>query len=154
MPDYTKRILKGAVDFEPGEQVLKTLAAQPPGSLTRGMNETLNVGYGYRKGRKQKALHAEGATGLAGSVPPQNVYLTLTDRRLVLHTMSKLGKPEDLAAQFRFDQIAAVRFEKRRLEGGTLEVAFADETSVDFLITQRQKPEDFVTAWDRVGGRA
>jgi hypothetical protein len=151
MPDYTKRVLKGAgSDLEPDEQVLKSLAGQPPGSLTRGMNETLNIGYGFREGRKQKALHAEGAVGLAASIPPQNVYVTLTDRRLLVHTMSRLGKPEDLAADFRLDQVKAIRFEKKRLEGGSLQVMFSDETGVDLLIVQRQKPEEFLEAWYQV----
>lgn len=154
MPDFTKRVVKGAgADFEPGERVLKSLAGQPPGSLTRGMNETLNVGYGLREGRKQKAQHAEEGVGLAARVPPRNVYVTLTDRRLLFHVMSKLGKPEDLVAEFRFEQVAEIRFEKRRMEGGSLQVTFDDDTGVDLLIVQRQKPADFVDAWHQVGGR-
>lgn len=154
MPDYTKRVLKGVgSDLEPGEQVLKSLAGQPPGSLTRGMNEKLNVAYGLREGRKQKTLHAEETVGLAAKVPPQNVYVTLTDRRLLVHTMSTLGKPEDLAAAYRFDQIKTMHFEKKRLEGGSLQMLFADDTSVDLLIVQRQKPEVFLGAWDRVNRR-
>ena len=38
MPDFTKRVVKGAsADLEAGEPIITALAAQPPGSLTRGV---------------------------------------------------------------------------------------------------------------------
>jgi hypothetical protein len=64
--------------------------------------------------------------------------------------MSRLGKPEDLAADFRLDQVKTIRFEKKRLEGRSLQVMFSDETGVDLLIVQRQKPEEFLEAWYQV----
>lgn len=64
--------------------------------------------------------------------------------------MSKLGKPEELAAQFRFDQVKTIQFKKKRLKGGSLQVTFSDETGLDLLIVQRQKPEEFMEAWDQI----
>ncbi len=149
MPDFTKRVAKAAAaSLAPGESIHKSLAGQPPGSLTRGMNERFNVEYGIIRGRKEKARHAEEAVGLGAAIPPRNVYLTLTDRRMLVHTMSKVGKVEDLVAEYDYRQITDVRFEKTRLDGGVLELTFRDETGVDFLITQRQKPEVFVAVWE------
>jgi hypothetical protein len=155
MPDFTKRVVKGASsDLGPGEQVIRAVVAQPPGSITRGITETGSTAFGYRRGRKQKARHEAEVTGLAAQIPPQNVYLTLTDRRVLIHVMTKMGNPEQLVAQYRFDQIASIRCDPKRFKAGSLEVTFADETAVDLLVVQRQDPVSFVAEWDRASGRA
>jgi len=151
MPDFTKRVRKGiASDLEPGEAVLKALSGQPPGSLTRGMNEKFNVGYGILKGRREKRRHEATEVGLAARIPPRNVYLTLTDRRLLVHTHSKLGVPEDLVAGFSLDQIASIDLDSGRFGSGNIVVAFEDESSVDLLIVSRQRPVEFIDAWGEV----
>jgi hypothetical protein len=153
VPDFTKRVVKRAAgDLEPGEAVLRSVVAQPPGSLTRGINEPGgNVVSGFRDGRRAKQEHAGGTTGLAAAVPPQNVYLTLTDRRLLVHTMSSMGSPRHLAAAFTLDRLARLTLEPRR-GGGILLVAFVDGTSVDFLVVQSQHPEEFLAVWEGLGG--
>lgn len=104
--------------LEEGESILKTLAAQPPGSISRGINETMSTGYGLVKGRREKKAHHAEAIGLAAAIPPQNVYLTLTDRRVLVHTHSKLGVPQKQVAQFTFDQLSSIRFDPGRFGSG------------------------------------
>ena len=151
MPDFTKRVRKGIAGYlHPGEEVIKALSAQPPGSLTRGINETGDTARGFYRGQKEKKRHAAEASGLAGSIPPQNVFLALTGLRLLIFTMSKLGSPDDLVADIAFPQIDRVGFTKGRFGSGTIDVAFEDGTGIDFLIVSRQRPEEFITAWEQV----
>ena len=151
MPDFTKRVAKGiAGDLQPGEQVLKALSAQPPGSLTRGINESGDTFRGMYRGGKDKRAHGEQAIGMSASIPPRNVFLTLTDRRLLVHTMTKLGSAEELAAEFDFERIHGFELDRGRFGSGTLDLVFTDETGVDFLIVQRQRPEEFMAAWETV----
>jgi hypothetical protein len=152
MPNFTKRVARRAAgDLAAGETVLRAVVGQPPGSLTRGINEPRgNLVSGLREGRRSKRERAGGSAGLAAAVPPQNVYLTLTDRRLLVHTMTVLGSPKGLAAAFALDRVARVTLESRRNRGNLL-VAFTDGTSVDFLVVPSQHPEEFLAVWERLG---
>jgi hypothetical protein len=150
MPNFTKRVARRAAgDLEAGETVLRAVVGQPPGSLTRGINEPGgNLVSGLREGRRSR--RAGGTAGLAAAVPPQNVYLTLTDRRLLVHTMTVLGSPKGLAAAFALDRVARVTLESGRNRGNLL-VAFTDGTSVDFLVVPSQHPKEFLAVWERLG---
>ncbi len=151
MPDFTKRVAKAiAGELHPGEAIVKALSAQPPGSLTRGINETGDTYRGMYRGRKEKQRHEAEAAGMAARIPPRNVFLTLTERRLLIHTMSKLGSPEELVADVPFDQIGRVDFEAKRFGSGSLDLVFIDDTGIDILIVQRQRPEEFVAAWEHL----
>lgn len=153
MPDFTKRVARRAAGIlEAGETVLRSVVAQPPGSLTRGINEPGgSVVSGVREGRRGKREHAGEAGGLAGTIPPQNVYLTLTDRRMLVHTMSWVGSPADLVATLDLGRIARMTLEPGR-SGGTLTVAFADGTSIDFLVVNSQHPREFLAVWNEREG--
>jgi hypothetical protein len=152
VPDFTRRVARRAAgDLQPGEAVLRAVVAQPPGSLTRGINEPGgNLVSGLRQGRRDKREHGAEAAGLAAAVPPRNVYLTLTDRRLLVHTMSVLGSPKALAAALPLDRLARLTLDQQR-NSGILLVRFADGTSVDFLVVKSQHPEEFLATWDRLG---
>ena len=151
MPDFTKRVAKAiAGELQPGESVIRTLSAQPPGSMTRGINETGDTYRGMYRGRKEKKRHEEEAAGLAARIPPRNVFLTLTDRRVLVHTMRGLGSPDELVADLGFDQVRSIDFDAKRFGAGTIDVTFADETGVDFLLVSRQRPEEFIEAWERL----
>jgi len=151
MPDFTKRVAKAiGGELQPGESIVKALSAQPPGSIARGMNETGDVARGLSRGRKGKQEHSEGALGIAARIPPRNVFLTLTDRRLLVHTMRGMGSPDELVADLSFDQVGSIEFDAKRFGAGTIDVTFADETGVDFLIVSRQRPEEFIEAWKRL----
>lgn len=87
---------------------------------------------------------------LADRVPKQNVYVTLTNQRLIVHSASTLGKPKDLVAEFGHDEIASMHVIKKKLDPGEFVVIYADDSITNLDMQTRQGPEEMVAAWESV----
>ena len=156
MPDLTRRVRKHrASDLRSGENVLRSLFGQPPGSKTRTLNSYAGeaIGASGRRigdpldltGKQVAAWNAQFDNPLSSRIPTRNVYITLTDQRLLVHTATVLGKPKKLVAEFALEELKNVRIEK-----GTdpeVFVTYVDDSVTSLVMLSNQKPDEFAEAW-------
>ncbi len=159
MADLTWRVKKHrASDLREGEEYLKSIVGQPPGSKARAVT-TAAEGHFVRPERTHlsewdksgKAVAAHNASiddPLVDRVPTQNVYVTLTNQRMTVHTANLLGKPKDLVAEFSHDEIADVLYKKLPVDPGEVYVVFSDESVLNLDMQTRQDPDALLAAWD------
>ena len=121
--DYTSKVAKEAVALLPdGEVVRKAVVANPAG----GFMDRINVG-DVRVGRAavqaKKTSDAVAEIGcVAATVPRKNAYLAVTDRRLVIFDLTRMGRLKSVIAAFTPDEVAGMHAEKR------------DRTTFDLII--------------------
>ena len=158
MPDLTGRVRKhGSGDLQSDETILKSLVGQPPGSKARALN-TVRLAPGMILPRglsdigadQVLALNKQIENAVANRIPKQNVYITLTDLRMLVHTTTKLGKPKDLVASYSFEEISGVRLDNPKIGDGQVFVQYFDDSITNLLMVTRQNPEEFVDAWNQV----
>ena len=162
MPDLTGRVRKhGAKDLGDGEEILRSIVGQPPGSKARKFNVAAEWAIeGVDKpgqpidvnGSSVLAWNAEIEDPLAERVPKQNVYVTLTNQRLIVHSASTLGKPKELVAEFGHDEVASMHVIEKRMDPGEFVVIYADDSITNLDMQTRQGPEEMVAAWERIAG--
>jgi hypothetical protein len=152
VPDFTRRVAKRITgDLHPGEQVVRSLVVHPPGSMTRGITEAGDAVRGIHRAHKERARHDEEAAGMAARIPARGIFLTVTDVRLLVHGLSKVGTVGEVITEFRFGDVARMSFDAGRFGSGALDVEFADGSAVDFFVAQRQRPQEFVDAFTAAG---
>jgi|GEM_PF-3325201 len=156
MPNLTGRVVKNrSADLREGEEIVRSLVGQPPGSKARKLNHIAEVAVTISSkdisGGQVLAWNEKIDNPLADRVPKQNVYLTITTQRLLVHTASGLGKPKDLAAEFELDDVANVRLDPTS-RGKEAFVHYSDESITNIAMVSPQKPDEFVAAFEQVKG--
>lgn len=156
MPDFSKRVQKKADEFlESGEEFIVAVVAQPPGSISRGVNDS-----GYRTdvatargmaGAMRTKLE-RGDDDLAARVPRSNGYLTLTSRRLLWLRQTRLGMATgEVLAAYTLDEVAGASWSRGTGVGNrALRLTFGDESEASVLIHKSQKPERLQSELDRL----
>jgi hypothetical protein len=156
VPDLTSRVRKHrASDLRSGENILRSLVGQPLGSKARALNTVAGEAIGASgrpignpldlTGKQVAAWNAQLDNPLSGRIPTRNVYITLTDQRLLAHTATVLGKPKALVAEFALEELKDVR-----IEDGTnpeVFVTYVDDSVTSLVMLPNQKPDEFAEAW-------
>ena len=156
MPDLTSRVRKHrAADLRNGENILRSLVGQPPGSKARAFNTAAGEAIGASgrpvgnpldlTGKQVSAWNAQIDDPLSGRIPTRNVYITLTDQRLIVHTATVLGKPKKLVAEFALEELKDVRIEEGR--DTEVFVTYVDDSVTSLVMLSNQKPDEFAEAW-------
>ena len=129
MADLAKKILKHAADtLEPGEQVLETAIVTPRGAMARqavagGVGGVVGLGVAAAMDKKRRDIAPEAPEGTwADQFPKRKVFLSVTDRRLVVHAFGEMmGRPKELLGWVPREVVHAVQMEKAKLaHKGTL----------------------------------
>ncbi len=125
-------------DLHPGEEILAATLVQPAGEMGRQIGRGVGRIAGdlvTGKGAKKRAAALDGAneTGIAASLPANvPLWLGVTPQRVLVWSHSQLkGKPKELQAELRRDQIAGVEVEKKKTVYAMV-VRFSDNSALDF----------------------
>ncbi len=139
MLNPVKKVRKAvAGDLHPGEDIVAATLVQPAGEMVRQIGRGVGGIAGdlvAGKGAKQRAAALDGAdqAGIAATLPSgQPLWLGLTPQRVLVWSHSQLkGKPKELQAELRRDQIAGVEVEKKKTVYAMV-VRFSDGSALDF----------------------
>lgn len=144
MVDFTKKVRKNAAEtLEPGEQVHAAAVITPRGQVLRG---ALAGGVGGVVGLGVAAAVDSLAKTKAGVITPESgtwadqfpkkkVFLSVTDRRVVVHKFSELtGKPKELLGWVPREAVHGLEVEKGRItHAGVLHFTDGSSYAVDLL---------------------
>ncbi len=126
-----KKIEKAAdkIGIENGEAVLAACTTNPKGTMTRMVAKELG-GVLAAVAADRGPSEAPAEAGLADRFPAGQHYLVLTDRRLLVYSVSTMsGKPKELKAEWSRDELAGIATEPGKL-AVPMSIAFADGTAV------------------------
>lgn len=137
--DPVKKVRKAvAADLHPGEEIVAATLVQPAGEMSRQIGRGVGgIAGGLVTGKSAKkrvaALAGADEAGIAASLPSgQPLWLAVTPQRVLVWSHSQLkGKPKELQAELRRDQIAAVEVEKKKTVYAMV-VRFDDNSALDF----------------------
>jgi len=142
MVDFVKKVQKKAGhDLLTGEVILDARVIQPAGSAFRNavaagamshtgalMDHRIQRWRTSQQNRSQAAVEASG--GLAVDFPTSKCFLTLTDKRVLVHSFASMtGSPKDLLASYELKDLAGMGGEQGKLVS-KLNLFFADGSSV------------------------
>ena len=150
MVDFTKKVHKHAMDtLEPGEQLLHSSVITPRGAVSRqavagGVGGLVGIGIAAAIDKKKNKGATEAPQGSwADQFPKQKVYLSITDRRLVVHKFGEgLGRPKELLGWIPRDAVAGFQGTKGRIAHACT-LAFSDGSTYDIDVMKGGKPEVF-----------
>ncbi len=151
MVDFTKKVLKHATEtLEPGEQVLHSGVITPRGAVSRqavagGVGGLIGVGIAAAMNKRAGEKASEGAPqgSWADQFPKQKVYLSVTDRRLVVHAFGEgLGRPKELLGWIPREAVSGVQGSKGRI-AHPCTLHFSDGSTYDIDVMKGGKPEVF-----------
>lgn len=147
MRDYTPKVSEQAVDLlAPGEAIFRSVIGNPEGSFLAAVNRGKTVQAATVAASRER----EPTEGLAARIPQKSGYVTLTDRRLLVFGTTRMGKVDRILAEFRLDEVAALRSEKAGFKKHQLTMEFVDGSAFRFLIIQNQQPDDLVEEFSRL----
>ncbi len=134
-----KKVRKAvAADLHPGEEIVAATLVQPAGEIGRQIGRNVGGiagGLMQGKGGKKRIAALDGAneTGIAATLPAdQPLWLVLTSQRVMVFNHNQFkGKPKELVAELRRDQIAGVEVEKLK-SAYAMVVRFSDNSALDF----------------------
>lgn len=133
-----------------GEIVETAVPSQATGSMNsqvgRQVGGLVGAAVSAAINKKSSAAQADSPAGLAETVPSGDAVYVMTDERLAAISYTVLGgKPDELVASFRYQDIAGVAAAKGRL-ASTVTLSFNDGSSASFEVPRMAKPEKFVAA--------
>lgn len=126
-----KKIEKAAdkIGIENGETVLAACTTNPKGTMTRMVAKELG-GILAAVAADGRQSNTPSGQGLADRFPAGQHYLVLTDRRLLVYSVSAMsGKPKELKAEWSRDELAGIATEPGKL-AIPMSIAFADGTAI------------------------
>ncbi len=134
-----KKVRKAiAADLHPGEEIVAATLVQPAGEIGRQIGRNVGgIAGGLMQGKggktRMEALNGANETGIAATLPAnQPLWLVLTTQRVLVWNHNQLkGKPKELVAELRRDQIAGVEVEKLKTAYAMV-VRFSDNSALDF----------------------
>ena len=123
MVDIAKKVRKHAAEtLEPGEQVIEAAIISPRGAATRqavagGVGGLVGMGIAAAIDKKNNSGAPEAPQGSwADQFPKQKVFLTITDRRVVVHKFGEMsGRPKELLGWIPRDAVAGMQVEKGKV---------------------------------------
>lgn len=160
--DMKKKVTKGKHGLPDGEQILGTVLLNPLGttaSMSGGAAGGLigSAVAGKVAKRKQEAederVASEGATteGLASSFPAGRNFLSVTDKRWVVHSLGAMsGKAKEFAGEFAHGDITGLSYDKGKLSS-KLVLRFSDGSQVGLEVPGRLNIDEFLAAASQVG---
>lgn len=153
MPDLEAKFDKMKDRYvAPGERVLAVTASNPKGTFRAGM---LSQGRQVKRHAAAVGSRLDGQS-LAGSLPSQNLWLVLTDQRLMALETTGLFKAGEVLVEFGPEQVIGISPSKK-LMAWVADLTFADGSVHKLEMMRSAKPDGFFTAlnaWARDGAQA
>jgi len=116
----------GQIGIAPGEIVLAACTTNPAGSVKGMMAKSLGGAVGAAIVNRKSGDADEAIPGLADKYPVGQHYLVLTNTRLLTASVSAMsGKPKELAAEWRIDEVSSIETEPRKM-ATPMTITFAD----------------------------
>ncbi len=150
--NVAKKIEKARDDLGllPGEEVLAACTTNAKGSMKRmaimgGIGGAVGAGIAAASDRKKGGGDVE-ADAMAARYPGSQLFLVVTDRRLLATTVGAMsGKPKELAAEWRRDELSSIEIERGKL-AHTITINFADGSAVECESPRGSDPETLAAA--------
>ncbi len=147
--DYTDKVAKQAVALLPdGETVTRAVVANPSGGFMDRVNQGNPALLLAAWKAKEVSDAVEEAGGVAATVPRCNAYLTVTNQRLVIFDLTKMGKLKSVIAAFGPAEIDTLQSEQRDRNTADLLIGFPDGSACVYAVIQRQDAEGFVAEFE------
>jgi hypothetical protein len=106
----------GQIGIAPGEIVLAACATNPAGSVKGMMAKSLGGAVGSAIANRKSGDEGASTPGLADKYPVGQHYLVLTNTRLLTASVSAMsGKPKELAAEWRIDEVSLIETEAGKM---------------------------------------
>jgi len=150
--DYTDKIAKQAVDLLPdGETVRRAVIANPTGGFMDSVNSgSAAVVWAALRAKEISDEVREGG-GVAATVPRCNAYLTVTNERLVIFDLTKMGKLKSVIAAFSPAEIDTLQADQRNRNTADLLIGFPDGSACVYAVIQKQDAAGFVAEFESLG---
>ncbi len=143
----------GKVGIGADEQVLAACTTNPSGTMTRMMAKELGGVLGAIAADRRQAGQddAEQVSGLSDRFPTGQLYLVVTDRRLLTFSVAAMsGKPKELKAEWPIGEVLGITTEPGKL-AVPMAVAFADGTAVQIEAARGTGAETLPEAMEALG---
>lgn len=115
MADLAKRVREhAAATLKPGEEVLATRLVAPRGSAGAqggfgAIGMAVQAGVQARRRKKMEQEAQSSGQKLAHGLPDGRIYLTATNQRFLVHTISTMaGRPKELVAELPIDAVTGL----------------------------------------------
>ena len=133
-----KKYNKAGLGLHPGEQIVSAMILMPHGSTSVAAVGAIGASI---TAKLRKNDHGDLVTdsGLAATLPDEQVALCSTGQRVLAYSVSKMsGKPTAIVAEYKPGDIASIEVGKDKL-GPTVVIAFTDGTGRLYETPMRNK---------------
>ncbi len=146
----TARVARQAVALlGDGEGVRSAVVAEPSESFVGRVSEDVVLGARLALDRPHPA-----GRSVAAGIPRSSVVLAVTDRRLTIFGLTRMGRLRSVVASFGPDDLLQLSAARRDRTTSTLTMVFGDGSICRYTVVRKQDAEGFVGDFEDLGRAA